>query len=125
MTGRITMRRPAGLTHQEAVNVVRKRIKDGEQYLISRHGGWFRPGGHGYTRELAHAGVFTAAEARSYIDVDGLSVVPVSAIGERVADAIAAAEQALENLRALRVRPAPLPVTPAGAAALGHALPEE
>lgn len=102
MSGRITMRRPPGLTLQEAVKVARKRIKDGRSYLISRHGGWFRPGAQGYTRELAHAGIFTATEARDYIDIDGLSVMPLSAMAGALDAEIVATEQALESLRAIR-----------------------
>ena len=104
MKGGITMRRQPGLTFQEAVNVARKRVKDDQLYLISRHWLWFSPGARGYTLELARVGVFTATEARSYIDVDGLSVTPLSAMAGVVDSEIARTERALESLRAIRAR---------------------
>lgn len=98
---RISVEKRAGLTFAEQASVARKRIKDGA-YLISRHGGWFRPGGHGYTRDLAEAGIFTAEQARSYIDVDGLSVVRASAILTGLDWEIADLERRLTMARKLR-----------------------
>ena len=98
---RISLEKRAGLTFAEQAAVARKRIKDGA-YLISRHGSWFRPGGHGYTRDLAEAGIFTAAEARSYIDVDGLSVVRAGALLTGLDWEIADLERKLTMARKLR-----------------------
>lgn len=85
----IAVRRSPGLTFQEAVSVARKRITDG-LYLIHRHGGWFRPEARGYTRNLSEAGLFSAVQARNYIDVDDLSVIRASEIvrglDEEIAD---------------------------------------
>lgn len=89
--------RSGGLTYREAVNVARKRVVDGELYLISRHGGWFCPGALGYCTTYADAGVFSARDARSYLDVEGLSVVPLSAVIEQIAAEVVA----LERLAAL------------------------
>ncbi|MBP2232471.1 hypothetical protein J2847_005800 [Azospirillum agricola] len=104
MSRSISMRlRPGSLTLREATAVARKRIKDG-LYLIKRHGGWFRPKAQGYTRDLAEAGIFNATTARGYIDVEGLSVWPVSAIAEQVATDIADTERKLVALRSLQAR---------------------
>ena len=94
-------RRPGGLTFVEAVNVARKRVQDGEVYLISRHGGWFRPGAHGYCSSFSEAGVFDAATARGYLDVEGLSVVPISSLRGDVAAEMTALNSKLASLRAM------------------------
>ena len=101
MGERISVKKRAGLTRAESVAVARKRIKDGP-YLISRHGGWFRPQAQGYTRHLSEAGIFTAAQARSYIDVDGLSVVPASAVITGIDWEIADLEKRLVAAKSLR-----------------------
>ena len=100
---RISVKERAGLTRAEAVSVARKRIKDGT-YLVSRHGGWFRPEAKGYTRHLSEAGLFSAAQARSYIDVDGLSVVPAGAIITGIDWEIADLEKRLASAKELRAR---------------------
>ncbi|MFP5514083.1 MAG: hypothetical protein ACLGJC_13460 [Alphaproteobacteria bacterium] len=97
----ISTRSRAGLTFAEQVAVARKRIKEGS-YLIRRHGGWFRPGAHGYTRHLSEAGIFTAEQARAYIDVDGLSVAPVGSILAGLDEEIADLESRLAAARKLR-----------------------
>jgi len=61
-----------------AVAAAGHKIRDGQQYFIRRHGGWFRPEAHGYTNDIAMAGLFDAATARGYLDVEGLSVVALS-----------------------------------------------
>lgn len=99
---RISMVKRAGLTFCEQVAVARKRITDGK-YFISRHGGWFRPGGHGYTRHLSEAGIFTAEEARSYIDVEDLHVVRANSIVTGLDWEIADLESRLTAARKLRV----------------------
>lgn len=101
MGERISVRKRAGLTMAEAVAVARKRIKDGP-YLISRHGGWFRPEAKGYTNSLSEAGIFTADEARRYIDVDGLSVVPASHVITGIDWEIADLEKRLAAAKSLR-----------------------
>lgn len=90
-----------GLTWPEAVNVARKRVKHG-LYFIRRHGGFFRPQAAGYSSEIAGAGLYSAREARSYLDVDGLSVVPARTALAQIDAEIAQAERSLTMLRALR-----------------------
>ncbi|KAA1057205.1 hypothetical protein [Azospirillum argentinense] len=104
MDDRISVKKRAGLTRAEAVAVARKRIKDGTTYLISRHGGWFRPGAQGYARHLSEAGLFSADEARGYIDVDGLSVIPAGAILTWIDWEIADLEKRLASAKELRTR---------------------
>ncbi|MBR9970838.1 hypothetical protein [Magnetospirillum sulfuroxidans] len=82
-----------GLTFSEAVSVARRRVVDGEMYLISRHGGWFRPNAQGYCTTFAEAGIYDAETARSYLCVEGLSVVPVSSARDEINDEIAALER--------------------------------
>lgn len=102
MNTSISMRfRQGSLTLRESAAVARKRIKDG-LYMIRRHGGWFRPQAQGYTRDLSDAGVFNAAECRRFIDVDGLSVVPIGTIADQVATEIADTERKLSDLRKLQ-----------------------
>ena len=47
-------------------------------YLIKRRGYWFRPEALGYTAELSDAGLFPEHEARSYLDVEDLSIHPAA-----------------------------------------------
>lgn len=101
MGERISAKKRAGLTWAESVAVARKRIKDGP-YLISRHGGWFRPDAQGYTNSLSEAGIFTADEARRYIDVDGLSVVPAGHVITGIDWEIADLEKRLAAAKSLR-----------------------
>lgn len=70
------------------------RVKKGE-FFIRRHGGWFRPGAHGYTDDIAQAGTFSAEDARSYMQAEGVTAVPVKSmrgeIWRQVGEAIARA----------------------------------
>lgn len=65
-----------GKGRRKSIEACQKRIVDTDDYFIRRHGGWFREGAHGYTDDIAAAGIFSAEDARKYIDVEGLSVVP-------------------------------------------------
>lgn len=62
----------------KSVEACKKRVRDDEDYFIRRHGGWFRPNAQGYTCDIAEAGLFPGVEARKYLDVDGLVVVPLA-----------------------------------------------
>lgn len=93
-----TRYRPGGLTYREAVNVARKRVKDGETYLIRRHGGWFRPNAQGYCTSFGEAGVFDAATARSYLEVEGLSVVPLSEVRDCIHSEMAQLDRQMAQL---------------------------
>lgn len=90
-----------GLTFTEAVNVAEKRVVDGEMYLISRHGGWFRPNAQGYCTAVAEAGIYDAATARSYLCVEGLSVVPLSKMRTQIEAEIAEMERKIAANRTL------------------------
>lgn len=54
-----------------------EKVKDGDMYFVRRHGGWFRPGAHGYTNDIASAGEFTADQARGYMQAEGVTVVSI------------------------------------------------
>jgi len=74
----------SGKARLRSIESCRKRVKDGESYLLRRHGAWFRPKAEGYTTEIAAAGAFDAAAARSYLDVEGLSAVPLKAMAPTI-----------------------------------------
>lgn len=61
-----------------AIRDAKAEVKDDEFYFICRHRGYFRPGAHGYTDRIARAGLFSAEKARSYLDVEGVSLIPLS-----------------------------------------------
>lgn len=82
-----------------SVEAARRRVKDGQMYFISRHGSWFRPDAHGYTDELAAAGIYDAKTARGYLDVNGLSVVPVLSMKAHIERQIAIHQKAAVALR--------------------------
>lgn len=96
----ITARFSAGLTSYEAVEVARKRVASGP-FLIKRHGSWFRPEAKGYTPILSDAGVFDADAARDYLCVEGLSVVPLESLRERIEEEISDLEERQIRLIAL------------------------
>lgn len=89
-----------GKVRLRSIESCRKRVKDGEPYLLRRHGAWFRPKAEGYTTEIAAAGIFDAA-ARSYLDAEGLSAVPLKAMAPAIlAELLRSKERTvlLENL---------------------------
>ena len=98
---RIEAVRRTGLTYRQSCDVAMRRIDPNAMYLISRHGAWFRSRAQGYTHDLADAGAFTGAEARSYICVDGLSVVPLADVVEQAKAQIANLERQAAALSAL------------------------
>lgn len=57
-----------------------KRVLDDVEYFIKRNGGWFRHGAQGYTMELAEAGIFLGADARGYLDAEGVALVPIASM---------------------------------------------
>jgi hypothetical protein len=88
-----------GKVRLASVAAARRRVRDGHAYLIRRDGAWFRPGAHGYTTALGGAGTFGAEAARGYLDVEGLSVVPVRHMRDAVAASLEEAEAAARRLR--------------------------
>ena len=90
-----------GKTWWRSVDAARKRVRDGECYLIRRHGAWFRPKAKGYCAELAGAGVYAASEARAYLDVEGLSVVSLKSVRDDIEAQLAGLEKQAAALREL------------------------
>lgn len=82
-----------------SVEAAKRKVRDGEIYLIRRHGGYFRPGAHGYTTEISAAGIFPGTVARGYLDVAGLSVVPLWSMRKAIEEKIAEANQAVANMQ--------------------------
>ena len=78
-----------GKARWRSVESARKKIKDGQIYLLRRHGGFFRPGAHGYTADLWSAGLFGPDEARGYLDAEGVSATPLADYRDRVVKDIA------------------------------------
>lgn len=91
----------SGPRRWRSIEAAKRKVKDGEVYLIRRHGTWFRPDAHGYTAYLAAAGTFSAARARDYLDVEGLSVVPLRSIVRTARAELAEAESVAAGLRKL------------------------
>ncbi len=93
--------RVTGKRRWASVVAAKRKVSDGTLYLIRRHGGFFRPGASGYTESLASAGVFDGRKARAYLDVEGLSIVPLHSIAGRIKAEAIAAERAAITLRKL------------------------
>lgn len=91
----------SGTRRWRSIEAAQRKVKDGELYLIRRHGAWFRPEGHGYTALLCVAGVFDARRARGYLDVEGLSVVPLRSMVKTMKAELAESEAATIGLRKL------------------------
>jgi len=68
-------------------------VKDGADYFITRHGGWYRPKAQGYTDDIAKAGIFPGIEARQHLGAEGVRVVPLelmrAEIGKEIQDLLA------------------------------------
>lgn len=94
--------RVRGKTRDRAIAAARRKVVDGQLYLISRHGGWFRPEAHGYTNQIGHAGLFSAETARGYLDVEGLSVCMLSTAASAIDRDIAECETRIVALRNMK-----------------------
>lgn len=90
-----------GKRREASVAAAKRKVKDGAIYLIRRHGAYFREGAHGYTNELAAAGMFSGADARRYLEVEGLSVVPLASLRRKIAAEAQTMEGAAAALRRL------------------------
>jgi len=88
-----------GRARWKSIEEARQRISDTETYLISRHGFWFRPGARGYTAEINEAGTFNADQAKAYLDVENVSVVPISSAKEELIKELDALEDRLFRLK--------------------------
>jgi len=69
--------RGRGKTFHRSADAAKRRIVDTHEFLLKRHGGWFRPGAHGYTDDLSQAGVFCGKDAKSYLTCEGVSLFPL------------------------------------------------
>lgn len=90
-----------GKTFANSVDCAKNKVNDDEPYLIRRHGLWFRPNAHGYTAEYLYAGVFDGKTAKSYLDVDGLSVVPLNSLRRHINSRISELEEKITALRSM------------------------
>jgi len=88
-----------GKTLWRSVEAAKKKVKDDQFYLIRRHGAFFRPDGRGYTIELSAAGIYNGATARSYLDVDNLSVIPLKSAKKQISQTLRLFEDQVRNLR--------------------------
>lgn len=84
-----------------AIAEARGKLCARKLYLIRRHGAWFREAGHGYTLTIANAGVFSAAEAASYLNVEGVGVVPIDALRNLAVVELAKSEAHVAGLKTL------------------------
>ena len=73
-----------GKTFFRSVEACKRRVHDGHEYFIRRHGGWFRPQAHGYTNDLAEAGVFMGSDAKGYLSAEGVSLIPVASMVDTI-----------------------------------------
>ena len=71
-----------------------------EQFVIRRHGAFFRPNAAGYTNHVIAAGFYTADEAKPYRDVEGVTIEPLSRYREEAQETIARAQRVLHALSA-------------------------
>lgn len=81
-----------------SISAAQAKVRDEAIYLIKRHGGYFRPGAHGYTDRLAEAGLYLGKEARRYLDVDGLSLIPIEAVIQTMVAEREEAQRAIKSL---------------------------
>lgn len=95
-----------GARRWASVEAAKGKVKNGEYYFILRYGSFFRPGAHRYCSNVAEAGVFTAEKARSCLDVEGISVVPVRSMRAELIAKINEATDALAVLRTMLNEPA-------------------
>lgn len=66
-----------GKAWERSLAAAKKSVRDCDLYFIRRHGGWFRPEAHGYTGDLSAAGAFVGANAKGYLQAEGVELVAV------------------------------------------------
>ena len=69
-------------------------------YFIRRHGAFFRPNACGYCTDIAGAGVFSGDTARTYLDVEGLTIHPVESYRREIELVLAGADRLRTALNA-------------------------
>ena len=72
-----TSDKATGARRAASIEAAKRKVCDDQFYFIRRHGAFFRPGAHGYCDDIAGAGVFDGTTARNYLDVEGLSLLPL------------------------------------------------
>lgn len=77
-------------------------------YLIRRHDAWFRPGAHGYTVHFGAAGVYSRDQAVRYLDVEGLTIHPLSEVREQMVADLNRAREEWEGISRLLARFGPI-----------------
>ncbi|MDP3328731.1 hypothetical protein [Parvibaculum sp.] len=90
-----------GKKRLESLQKARRKVRPDGLYLIKRHGGWFRPGAHGYTRKLGEAGTFTGTEALTYLDAEGVSLWPLVTVRAAALEEIVEMSAEMAGLTAL------------------------
>lgn len=93
--------RVRGKLRDRSVAAARAKVKRDELYLIRRHGSWFRPDAHGYTMNLGDAGIYKGWQAIQYLDVEGLSVVPLGSLHAKLTTELVAAAREVHGLTEL------------------------
>jgi len=68
-------------------------------YFLKRHGGFFKPGAHGYTDDIFQAGIFEHDKAMSYGDVESprVEVIPIHELRDDVVLALEDARKAARS----------------------------
>ncbi len=69
---------------QQRVARARAKVDPMGLYLIRRDGGLFRHDARGYTIDIAHAGIFVGSETWEYLDVEGLDLIPLTSVRDRI-----------------------------------------
>lgn len=89
----------------QRVERAQKRVDPKALYLIRRNGVLFRPNAQGYTQNLADAGVWHGNEARKYLDAEGVDLIPLTSVRDRIvfemATTVSAAGQRVTALQHL------------------------
>lgn len=62
---------------------------------------WFRPGAHGYTGDLADAGMFRGDDAKGYLSAEGVFLVPLKSMKADLSSALELAEARTKRLRGM------------------------
>jgi hypothetical protein len=89
-----------GARRTASIEAAKRRVRDDQFYFIRRHGSFFRPGAHGYCDDIAGAGVFDGATARNYLDVEGLSLLPLRSMRKIIKNHIVTTNHPIPTMKA-------------------------
>ncbi len=101
-----TSDKATGARRTASIEAAKRRVRDDQFYFIRRHGSFFRPGAHGYCDDVAGAGVFDGATARRYLDVEGLSLLPLRSMRRVLKNHIATMSEAVAAMQTMLRDPA-------------------